>query len=236
VKVAIHQPQYFPWPPYVHKVMSADIFVYLDTVQFSKNGLQNRNQIKTSQGASWLTIPVKQNFGQSILQTVIADSRCSGKHFKTLQGSYARTLGFERWRAELEQLLMHQHSLLVDLAMTSTNWMLSKLGVRTQLLRASEMTGLKGEASELVASICKELSADVYLTGTGALAYLNVDDFANIECAIEVQTWHPFQYSQAHESTGFIRDLSTLDLLLNCPDNANELIASAGGWQTLSGK
>ena len=37
----------------------ADVFVYLDTVQFEKNSFINRNKIKTPQGVLWLTIPVK---------------------------------------------------------------------------------------------------------------------------------------------------------------------------------
>ena len=54
-KVSIHQPQYIPWPAYFDKILQSDIFVILDDVQFQKNGLQNRNQIKTPQGKAWLT-------------------------------------------------------------------------------------------------------------------------------------------------------------------------------------
>ena len=234
MKVAIHQPQYFPWPPYVHKVMSADIFVYLDTVQFSKNGLQNRNQIRNSQGALWLTIPVKQKLGQSIRETEIADQRSSMKHFKTLQSAYAHTAGFERWRDELETLLAREYEVLVDLSIGSTNWILEKLGVTTQLVRASDMSGIEGESSALVASICKALSADTYLTGTGALAYLDAKDFAAIGCDVEVQTWQPLEYTQVVSGDRFIPDLSTLDLLLNRPDDAATLISAAGGWKKLS--
>jgi len=57
--------------------MSADIFVYLDTVQFSKNGLQNRNQIKTAQGPAWLSVPVRHQFGQEIRETLIADQKAT---------------------------------------------------------------------------------------------------------------------------------------------------------------
>ena len=105
MKIAIHQPQYFPWPPYVHKVMSADIFVYLDAVQFSKNGLQNRNQVKTNHGAIWLTVPVKHEFGKTIREIEIADLKATSKHWKTLQANYSQTLGFNRWQEGLRDLL-----------------------------------------------------------------------------------------------------------------------------------
>ena len=56
--VAIHQPQYLPWLGYFGKMLQADIFCYLDTVQYKKNEWQNRNRIKTAQGWQWLTVPV----------------------------------------------------------------------------------------------------------------------------------------------------------------------------------
>jgi len=230
VKVAIHQPQYFPWSPYAHKVMSADIFVYLDTVQFSKNGVQNRNQIKTASGPLWLTLPVKHEFGRSISETRIVDLRAIEKHWKTLVANYSRTPGFIRWQDELKSLLHTETESVAEIAIASTEWMLEKLGIETKRVRASELAGIEGSASTLVASICKSLGADEYFTGTGALSYLNPADF---DCGIMVQQWRPFEYEQAHPSAGFVPDLSTLDLLLNCPDTAADLITSAGSWKPL---
>src|SRR5919199_1238191 len=55
MRVAIHQPQYLPWLGYLAKRAAADVFIYLDTVQYEKNGWQNRNRIKTKDGPRWLT-------------------------------------------------------------------------------------------------------------------------------------------------------------------------------------
>ena len=228
MRVAIHQPQYFPWPPYVHKVLSADIFVYLDSVQFSKNGVQNRNQIKTAQGPLWLTIPVRNHLGQLLNDTKVAEPGATRKHWKTIRASYARTPGFARWQAELEHLLDRDTEFLLEPSIDSTEWMLSKLNVRTERIKASELDGISGEASKLVASICGALRATSYLTGTGALAYLDERDFAEIGCDVMVQQWKPFTYEQVNGE--FVPDLSTLDLLLNCPDEALNLIESAGSW------
>jgi hypothetical protein len=235
VKIAIHQPQYFPWPPYVHKVMSADIFVYLDTVQFSKNGVQNRNQIKTAQGPQWLTVPVKHELGRSIRETEIADLKFTSKHWKTLQANYARTAGFQRWKDELHDLFDREWQTLSEVGIASTEWMIGKLGISNKRLRASEISGAHGHASELIASICEALKGDQYLTGTGALAYLEPNDFRRIGCGVQVQRWSSFSYSQTHAETGFVPDLSTLDLLLNEPDLAAKLISGAGGWEALPG-
>jgi hypothetical protein len=233
VKIAIHQPQYFPWPPYVHKVMSADIFVYLDTVQFSKNGVQNRNQIKTSQGPQWLTVAVRHELGRSIRDTELVAPYATVKHWKTLQANYAHTPGFQRWKEELHALLHQEYRTLDEVSIASTEWMIDKLDVSNKRLRSSEITETHGRASELVASICEALKGDRYLTGTGALAYLQAEDFKRIDCEVLVQRWTPLSYQQAHGE--FVADLSTLDLLLNEPDKAAELISAAGSWEALEG-
>ena len=217
----------------MHKVMSADIFVYLDTVQFSKNGLQNRNQIKSSQGPTWLTVPVRHQFGNAIRETEVASPRVTTKHWRTLQGNYARTRGLANFGSELQTLLEREYSLMSELAIASTEWMLEKLNVKTRRLKASDLNNIVGESSERVASICKALDADVYLTGQGALAYLEQGDFEKIKCSVEVQNWQPFEYQQTFPEIGFVPDLSTIDLLLNCPDAAAHLIESAGSWSQL---
>jgi hypothetical protein len=43
-----------------------------------------------------------------------------------------------------------------------------------------------------------------------------------------VQQWKPFTYEQVNGE--FVPDLSLLDLLLNCPDEAHNLIEAAGSW------
>ena len=217
----------------MHKVMSADIFVYLDTVQFSKNGLQNRNQVKTAQGAIWLTVPVKHEFGQTIRETEIADQRATTKHWKTLQANYSQALGFKQWQQDLHDLLHTNRQSLAEVAIASTEWMLEKLNVQTKRIRASEIAGVEGQASKLVASICKALGAKTYLTGTGALEYLEPADFAAIDCDVLVQQFDILIYKQQWNEVGFIPGLSTLDLLLNCPDEAADTIMFTGSWEPL---
>ena len=126
--------------------------------------------------------------------------------------------------------------MLTDLAIASTEWMLGKLETKSRRIKSSDMRNVSGESSKLIASICSELGADKYLTGTGALEYLNASDFSAINCEIQVQQWTPFKYDQPHAKAGFVADLSTIDLLLSCPDSAVTLITEAGGWQQLATK
>jgi hypothetical protein len=55
MKIAIHQPNLWPWFPYFYKMHRADIFVLLTECQFEKNGYQNRARI----AGKWWTMPVR---------------------------------------------------------------------------------------------------------------------------------------------------------------------------------
>jgi hypothetical protein len=72
--VAVHQPQYLPWLGYFDKIRRADVFCFLDNVQYKKNDWQNRNRIKTAQGWQWLTVPVHYRFPQKITEVTINSS------------------------------------------------------------------------------------------------------------------------------------------------------------------
>src|SRR3546814_12052867 len=52
------QPTYLPWIGYFGMIDRADIFVFLDPVQFARRSWQQRNRIKTANGPLMLTVPV----------------------------------------------------------------------------------------------------------------------------------------------------------------------------------
>ena len=90
--VSIHQPVYLPWLGFFKKIMSSDIFVFLDDVQYEKNGFQNRNKIRTYDGDMWLTVPVKAK-SQTLLNEVSIDNsgNWSNKHIKSVFYNYSKT-------------------------------------------------------------------------------------------------------------------------------------------------
>lgn len=231
MRVAIHQPQYWPWPPYLHKVLTADVFVYLDTVQYSKGGLQNRNKIKTAAGAHWLTLPIDRHSGRTIGEKALADPRVPLKHWQLVADAYRRSPGLAEWGDDLETLLANLPSSLADAAIASTEWLLDRLGADCRRIRASSLEAVEGRSSELVASICAELGATEYLSGRGALDYLEPRDFEAVGCTVSIQRWTSPVYEQQYPDLGFIADLSALDLVLNRPDGARDVIAGAGGWE-----
>lgn len=215
--ISIHQPQYIPWLPYFLKIAKSDLFVFLDSVDFQKNGLQNRNKIKTVHGRNWLTIPINHNSGQKISQTTTSVKvNWKRKHFQTLKICYGKSDFFSLYEPYLMSFYEQDWGNLADLNIALTLKMMVWLGIDTPTLKSSDM-GIKTTASELVLDICRKNGATKYLTGSGGRNYLVLDDFASAGIEVEfIDNKLPISYKQLFPKQGFKNDLSAIDLLFNC--------------------
>ena len=116
--VTAHQPAYLPWLGYFDKIARADVFVFLDDVQFEKNSFINRNKIKTAQGGQWLTIPVRsKGHTDDTLRTtrVNAEVPWREKHLKAVALNYKKAPFFEQRYPKLESLYNSDEELLSEL-------------------------------------------------------------------------------------------------------------------------
>src|SRR5262249_2672310 len=96
-KVIILQSNYIPWKGYFDLMRSADEFVILDDVQFTKRDWRNRNLIKTQHGLHWLTIPVKSKGLQRINEVEISEPDWHVSHWKTISRSLCRATYFDHY-------------------------------------------------------------------------------------------------------------------------------------------
>ena len=100
--VAIHQPHYLPWLGYLAKWAAADVFVFLDTVQYTKNGWQNRNRIKTATGPRWLTVPVHARLGMPLDAVMVASGQpWHTRHRRAIEHAYAGARYLDTHRAAI---------------------------------------------------------------------------------------------------------------------------------------
>jgi len=90
-------------------------------------------------------------------------------------------------------------------------------GIGGQVYFSSQMQAT-GTKADLVLNICRELKADIYLSGRGAVDYFRDEDyvkFANAGTQIIFQEFqHPI-YKQFNSET-FVPGLGCLDYLFNC--------------------
>lgn len=213
--LSAHQPAYLPWLGYFDKIARADVFVYLDTVQFEKNSFINRNQIKTAQGALWLTIPVKTkgHTSASLRTTEIDDTQpWRTKHLKSIEMNYRKAPRFEECFPKIETLIRLPESNLAEYCFQHLQFWLNEFEIDTKIVRSSDLP-IDSSKSDLVLDLCRHFSADHYLSGALGRNYLVVDDFEEVGISVEYQEFlHP-QYLQLWGD--FIPYLSILDVWMN---------------------
>jgi hypothetical protein len=232
---AIMQPTYLSWPGYFDLIDQCDVFVFLDTVQFEKQSWQQRNRIKTQTGPLWLTVPASRCLPQRIADVRIDESsHWRRKHWLSIATSYARAPYWPEYREPLEAIYMKKWIYLADLNIALTSLMARSLGLQARFLRTSEMLPIDQGKSARLVEICARLTADVYLSPRGSLAYMESElPFSERGIRLAFQQFEPPVYPQ--QFSGFIPYLSTLDLLLNVgPEALGVLRSGRRPWLTIS--
>lgn len=171
--VAISQPEHFPYLGFFEKMRVADVFVVLDSVQFSgPRSFQNRNKFPGQGGADqWFTVPVEK-----------------GSYFKLIQE--VRVAPDYGWRRKLLRTLhlkfgvdlshIYDSEFLSEINLNSIQMCRAALGVSTPVLLSSSL-GVEGQKCELLEAICKKVGGTEYLCGPGGATYTSSDSFKDIK-------------------------------------------------------
>jgi len=204
MRVSIHQPAYLPWLGYIDKVLNTDMFVFLDTVSFSKNSFENRNRILLDNREFWLTIPIKHKMGQTHLEAVPANEEWRYNHPKTIYQAYHKSKLWKEYGGILDVDEYGEGKSLADICWSMLFHLAKpfadKRKMRFDAIRSSyfEKTKLKG--SELVLDICKKLHATEYYSGIMGRDYLDEDAFEEAGIKIVYQDYKPIHnYSCIHQ-------------------------------------
>ena len=229
MKVAIHQPQYMPWLGYLAKWAAADLLVFLDTVQYEKNGWQNRNRIKTATGARWLTVPVHARLGTPISAVEVDGAQpWRARHLRAIEAAYAGAPHLERHRAALRALYAADWPRLAAVAVATAEWLARTAGITTPARLASALGVDAAEPSERLIALCRAVGADTYLAGRDGAKYMDRQAFARAGITVLFQEYKHPEYAQLHGE--FIPFLSGLDLLLTHGDDALAILRSGDSW------
>jgi hypothetical protein len=226
MKIAIHQPQYMPWCGYFHKIASADLFVFLDDVQFKKNEWQHRNRIRTSQGWQWLSVPNHYRFPQKISEVKVNnDAAWQEKHWRSLAAAYGKTPFFDHYKKDFELFFSGKWESLSRLNIDSVSLLCRLLGITTKL-ELSSPHGFLGASTERLVNICRHFNATTYLSGAGGKEYLDTALFERSGISVEFQEFSCPRYAQHWSMTDdeFIPGLSVLDLLFNRGEKSRDLL------------
>lgn len=212
------QPTYLPWMGYFELIAQADIFVFLDTVQFAPSSWQSRNRLLGHNGQPfWLIVPVAKTPLQTPLyQVQIFKSGSPNrptwakKHLKSIQRHLGKTDFFKYYYPDLEAWLSNSWNNLCELNIFGIQMIATWLNLKPHFLKASDLNS-KGRNVTLLLNICKELKAERYYSPMGAQNYIAHDSngFDREGILLDYQTWIPPQYPQGRNE--FISHLSVID-------------------------
>ena len=223
--VSIHQPNYIPWIGFFNKILLSDVYVVFDDVQFPRGkDYANRNQIKTNNGKTWLTIPV---IGKSDLkpwnQIKINKNGWVDKHLANIESFYIKSPYFNKYYPEIKNIYLKDHNLLMDLTLELIKYFLKSLNKEVNIVLSSDIkTNLKG--LDKILYILKYLKTTKYISGDGegSRRYIDENLFKKNNMELIWQNYkHPVYKQQFGE---FMPYMSILDLLFNEGPNSKNII------------
>jgi hypothetical protein len=228
LRVAILQSNYIPWKGYFDIVHDVDLFIFYDDIQYTQRDWRNRNKIKTSRGAEWLTVPTNGTRQHLIHEVEFTDQKWQSKHWQTLRHNYGKAPYFERYRPFLEDVYLgRQWKYLFEL----NQYLIEKishefLGVSTVFLDSRQYCAVEAKQERII-ELATKAGATLYVSGPSAKDYIDVARFAQtgIELIWKDYSGYP-EYPQFHPP--FEHSVTILDLLFHTGPEAPYYI---WGWR-----
>jgi len=222
--VVISQPRYLPALNYLARMAMADIFVLLDTVQYTPRDWENRNKIVlNNKSPSWLTVPViHQAQDQKISDIYIDNSQqWARKHLNALRHAYGKHRYFTQYFDFFSETYQQPWTKLIALNFYLIQYFAKVYKLNCQFFLASDLAA-RGAGEQLLINICHELKADIYLSGPLGRDYINVSRWNKADLQIRYHDYQHPTYYQPYPT--FIPWLNGCDLLFNEGPNSAKII------------
>lgn len=189
LRIGISQSNYVPWLGYFELISKCDVFVFLESVQYTKNDWRNRNIIRTNDRPHWLTVPVSTGNSMNLkLNNVkVSDANWSQRHRKILQTAYGKKLAQLNYGDLFEQIYNEELQELMKISEINIyilKKLLSILRINTRIVIYNEVDALDKELRVL--KICQSLKANTYITTEKGSSYINKENFHNLGIDLEV--------------------------------------------------
>jgi hypothetical protein len=213
------QPAYLPWLGYFHRISLSDLFIVLDHVQIdksSKTGFAHRNKVRTKDGWTWLTIPLKTKgqHGNLLLDQIEIDNEqgWARKHWMTIRTSYGKAPFFREHGPAFEALFARPWPRLIDISRETLEYQLKAFGIGTPVRFSSDMQ-VPGANDELIVNLCRAAGATAYISGPFGRDYLSAGAFEEAGIELVFHDYHHPEYPQLYQP--FEKYMAAIDLLFN---------------------
>jgi len=219
----------FPWVGMLEQMRLADVFVHYDDVQFSKGSFSNRVQVKTREGARWMTIPL-QNFwlGQSIDEVAAQDlSIWRARHMALLTQSFQGAPYAGEALDILESVYSGSYQSVGGYARASMMALANYYGLLDgKVIVDVRELAVGGNSSARVLDVVSALGGNTYITGHGARNYLDHESFERAGVEVQYMRYECRPYPQLWGD--FTPYVTGLDLVANCGSAGIDWICSHG--------
>ena len=220
--LVLSQPMLLPWLGMFEQVRLCKHFVFYDDVQLPLGGGKGRGfltrvQIKTARGIDWLSLPVaRAGKGiQLISDSLFPHMGWKREHLGKIAQAYRGTPFFrEIFERVVDPIYAIETSCVSDFCRQSMEMVWREFGLAPEH-RISSQLGIANEldSSERVLAICKDFGAHVYISGLGAMNYIDYELFERANVKIYYMDYALKPYPQRHgEFTPYV---SILDPLFN---------------------
>ncbi len=224
--VVISQPMFIPWIGLFEQIRMADVYIHYDDVQFPQGrSFMSRVQIKTTNGTSWLTAPIDRKKSGRLINEVVFSKRedWRTKHLKVIRQAYSKAPHFDAMFDLVETVYSFPSDQLSEFNIHAIEQILDWIGYAPRLLRSSS-SGVGGSSTQRLVDLCNLVDADTYVTGLGALNYLEHEKFEENGISVRYMDYKKKSYVQQYgEFTPYV---SIIDAIANCGDQVRDLICS----------
>jgi hypothetical protein len=219
--VVVLQSNYIPWKGYFDLINDADTFIFYDDLQYTKNDWRNRNKIKTSSGAKWLSIPVGTSANRLICEVELTDTSWQRAHWDSLRQQYSKRPYFKMYRDFFEDVYLgRKWTNLSELNHYLIKYISINILKTKTKFRDSREFELQGQKLDRLLDLVGKSGADRYISGPAAKAYIETQRFDQIAVELVWKSYADYPaYPQLYPP--FEHGISILDLLFNVgPDAA----------------
>ena len=174
-----HQPNYWPYPGLIGKIMKSDRFVFVTKVQFEKKSWQKRNRVRTKEGWTYIQVPTitKGKMEQNICDVLINNNEeWREKNYKTISLLYGKAPFYNEYKDFLDDLYTRHWEKLMDLDIYIMEYIFKLLDVKTEIFYDWNYN-FEGKKTDMLVDMCKQIDCDTYLSNLGSSAYVDITCF-----------------------------------------------------------
>jgi hypothetical protein len=220
-RIVLMQPQFLPWLGYLELLHRADVFVFLDDFQFSRQSWGQRNRLFVGTGkVGMVTLPIRHesNLEATFLEVCEAETTAWRRKLRNLLVcNYRRAPNGALVLALTDEWLAKPYANVAELEIALIEKIAAYLGLRARFMRSSGL-GVEGlRRSWRLQAILERLGAGTYVSAHGSFPYMKEDGvFPLAHLPTYFQNHVPREYPQ-HGGDVFVPRLSCLDALANLP-------------------